>query len=106
MNLKGCYVGKRVAAAAVGVLAAAMLVPTIWAQKASAAGAFAPLQQWKAAVTAGNVTALKALYSSNPPAKVASPAGEGSADTEAAFWTGLKARRIDVDVLQSNSPQA
>src|SRR5690348_12080969 len=97
------YFEKRARAVLAGMLVCALCLPAMWAQKASGAGAFAPLQQWKAAVAAGNTTALKALYSSNPPARIASPAGDGDADTEAAFWTGLKARRIDVDVLQSNS---
>ena len=35
---------------------------------ASAAPAFAPLQQWKAAVMAGDKAALAQLYSMNPPA--------------------------------------
>lgn len=102
--IRHCF-DKRMQAVLVGLLVCALCLPAIWAQKAGAAVNFAPLQQWKAAVAAGNMTALKALYSSNPPARVGSPAGDGTADTEAAFWTGLKARRVDVDVLQSNSPQ-
>ena len=66
---------------------------------------FAPLEQWKAAVISGNVSSLKAMYSSNPPARVETVSGASSPEAEAAFWTGLKARRMKLDVGQSSSPQ-
>jgi thioredoxin 1 len=68
--------------------------------------AFPPLEQWKAAVVAGNVTALHALYSSDPPARVMTAAGDSSTDTEIAFWMGMKPRHIKLEVIQSQSPQA
>ena len=67
--------------------------------------AFPPLEQWKAAVLSGNVTTLQALYSSNPPAQVATAAGASNVTSEVAFWTGLKARRMKLTVIQSESPQ-
>jgi len=67
---------------------------------------FPPLEQWKSAVIAGNVTALRALYSSDPPARVMTAAGDSSTDTEIAFWMELKPRRMKLDVIQSESPQA
>jgi hypothetical protein len=67
--------------------------------------AFPPLEQWKAAVIRGNVAALQALYSSNPPAQVATAAGASTASSEVAFWTGLKVRRLKLNVIQSESPQ-
>lgn len=70
------------------------------------AASFPPLEQWKAAVVAGNVTALRALYSSSPPARVMTVAGDSSTDTEIAFWTGLKPHRMKIDIIQSESPQA
>lgn len=74
---------------------------------ASAAGAaFPPLEQWKSAVTAGNTALLKSMYSSNPPARVATVAGDSTPDADIAFWAALKPRRIKVDVLESTSPQA
>jgi thioredoxin 1 len=72
---------------------------------AKPAAAFAPLEQWKAAVIAGNVAALQAFYSTNPPAQIATGAGASSVSTEAAFWTGLKARRMKLNVIQSETPQ-
>ena len=70
------------------------------------AATFPPLEQWKSAVVAGNVTALRALYSSDPPAHVMTAAGDSSIDTEIAFWMGLKPRRMKLDIVQSESPQA
>src|SRR5271167_4959248 len=51
---------------------------------------FPPLEQWKAAVVAGNVTALRVLYSTEPMPQSASLTGPSSTDTEIAFWMGLK----------------
>ena len=72
---------------------------------AKPAAAFPPLEQWKAAVLKGNVATLQALYSSNPPAQVATAAGASNVTSEVAFWTGLKARRMKLTVIQSESPQ-
>ncbi len=66
---------------------------------------FAPLEQWQKAVISGNSAVLKALYSANPPAHIVFPAGDANADTDVSFWTGLRARRIKLDVIQSESPQ-
>jgi thiol-disulfide isomerase/thioredoxin len=76
------------------------------AAHAQTPAAFPPLEQWKAAAISGNVTTLQALYSSNPPAQVATAAGASSVASEVDFWTGLKARRLKISVVQSDSPQA
>ena len=75
------------------------------AHSAKSGQAFAPLEQWKDAVIGGDALALKALYSTSPPAQVVTPAGGISADSDVSFWTGLKAYRIKLDVIQSDSPQ-
>src|ERR1035437_7755514 len=67
---------------------------------------FPPLEQWKAAVIRGNVAALQALYSSNPPAQVATAAGGSTVTSEVAFWAGLKVRRLKLNVIDRKSPQA
>ena len=67
--------------------------------------AFPPLEQWKAAVISGNVAALQTLYSSSPPAQVATAAGGSTVTSEVAFWTGLKVRRLKLNIIQSESPQ-
>src|ERR1035438_5068272 len=79
--------------------------PSYCAGQATSQPAFPPLEQWKAAVISGNVATLQALYSSNPPAQVATGAGASSVTSEVAFWTGLKARRINLSVIQSESSQ-
>src|SRR6516165_2218499 len=70
------------------------------------AATFAPVEQWKAAVVSGDAPKLRALYSTSPVARVVLASGETSPDTEVAFWIGLKARKIKLDVAQSDSPQA
>jgi hypothetical protein len=76
-----------------------------FAQAPSASSAFAPLQQWKTAVISGNAASMKALYSTNPPAQIGTPAGATNADADISFWTGLKARRVKLDILESESPK-
>ncbi len=66
---------------------------------------FAPLDQWKAAVISGNASLLKSMYSSTPAPRVMTVAGDSTPDAEVAFWTGLKARQVKLDVSQSTSPQ-
>jgi len=45
------------------------------------------------------------LYSTNPEARIVLASGETSAETDIAFWIGLKARSIKLQVAQSESPQ-
>jgi hypothetical protein len=71
----------------------------------SSAASFAPLEQWKAAVVSGNTTLLKSIYSSNPPAQVKTATGEAGAEGDTDFWTGLKARRMKLGLVKSESPQ-
>lgn len=72
---------------------------------AKSVAAFPPLEQWKTAVTSGNVATLEGLYSSNPPAQVATATGGSTITSEVAFWTGLKARRMKLNVIESQAPQ-
>ena len=67
---------------------------------------FAPVEQWKAAVLSGDAAKLRALYSTNPAARVILASGEAGAETDVAFWIGLKARRVKLEVAQSTSPEA
>ncbi|MGC2722253.1 MAG: thioredoxin family protein [Candidatus Acidiferrales bacterium] len=51
---------------------------------------FAPLAEWKAAVSAGDIKALEALYTTNPPSQSRSPLGESSDPTsEPLYWASL-----------------
>jgi thioredoxin 1 len=62
---------------------------------------FAPFEQWKAAVLAGDAVALKTLYSTNPPAEVSVKLVKGGADTDINFWLGLKVRNMKTDVVRN-----
>jgi thioredoxin 1 len=87
----------------VSVLAASGQKAPVKPQQAVAT--FAPLEQWKAAVLAGDAAKLRALYSTNPEARVILQSGETNAQADIAFWTGLKARGIKLEVAQSTSPK-
>lgn len=66
---------------------------------------FAPLEQWKSAVTAGDAMGLRALYSSSPVAQITVAKSTLDADADVAFWTGLKAKKLKAEIVQSESPQ-
>jgi thiol:disulfide interchange protein len=66
---------------------------------------FAPLEQWKTAVLAGDAGGLSSLYSTNPALQVAIGKGASDATAETSFWVGLKARKIDLQINQKTSPQ-
>jgi thioredoxin-related protein len=83
----------------------AIATVTAWAQSNSA-GNFPPLQQWKAEVLSGNAAALKASYSANPEAKIDTDNGPSDVASDVAFWAGLKAKQVKIDIVQSNSTGA
>jgi len=62
---------------------------------------FTPFEQWKAAVLAGDAAALKALYSTDPPAAVFVKLVKGDADSDINFWLGLKARSMKTEVVRN-----
>lgn len=70
---------------------------------------FAPLESWKTAVLAGNVSALKALYSTDPPATTKTPkATIADPSEEPEFWAALKTSglsRLTLHVAHFDSPQ-
>jgi thioredoxin 1 len=67
--------------------------------------AFAPLEQWKNAVLRRDPVGLKMLYSTSPPAEVAAPGDQNTAAAEVNFWIGLKAQQMNLDVVETSSPQ-
>ena len=78
------------------------------AYPAQANGGFLPLEQWRATVIRGDAGALKALYSSQPEARInviTKGSTQVSVDSDIAFWTSLKARRVELKVSQSQEPQ-
>jgi thioredoxin 1 len=61
---------------------------------------FPPLEQWRNAVIAGDAAALKTFYSTTPAAEVEANKIPGSADADCAFWLGLKARSIKLEIVR------
>ena len=77
----------------------AVIASYSWGEAADAS--FAPFEQWKAAVLAGDAVALKALYSANPPAEVSVKLVKGGADADINFWLGLKVRSMKTEVVRN-----
>ena len=100
------FLYRRFASLLITIILASALSHAVGQSTPQSAAPFPPLEQWKSAVIAGNVTALRALYSSDPPAHIMTATGDSSTDTEIAFWMGLKPHRMKLDVIQSESPQA
>lgn len=80
-------------------LAAAQLAPS------ADATPFPPLDQWKNAVLAADTAGLTSLYSTSPALQVQTDKGASDAASETNFWIGLKAQKIDLNVIQKQSPQ-
>jgi len=93
-------VGLLVSAALVFVLPAGSAGAHSAAQTVDASSAFAPLEQWKNAVIAGNSTSLLALYSTNPPAEIQANGAVTGADADVNFWLGLKARSMKLKIVR------
>lgn len=82
------------------------------AKKASGAApsfAFEPLDNWKAAVLAGDRAALSSYYTTSPPARTKTPKAESlDPSEEPMFWSSLKPAgldRLNVMVLEANTLQ-
>ena len=73
--------------------------------RAQASDSFPPLEQWRMAIVGKNTDSLKALYSSSPPAAINTPSGTVDGDADVAFWIGMKARSMDVRIVQSDATQ-
>jgi thioredoxin 1 len=86
------------------ITVAAMLCgQNVFAQASAAdfSTGFSALDQWKAAIIAGDSSALKALYSTDPAPQVQANGVAASADADAAFWLGLKARSMKLEIVRS-----
>lgn len=64
---------------------------------------FAPFEQWKSAVLAGDAAALKALYSVDPPAQIRVKSVMHDAEADTSFWLGLKPRSMKVEIVRNVS---
>jgi hypothetical protein len=61
---------------------------------------FPPLDQWKAAIIAGDAAALKSFYSTDPAAQIKANGAAASADADINFWLGLKARSMKLEIVR------
>lgn len=61
---------------------------------------FPPLDQWRATVVAGDSAALKEFYSTDPAARIEANGATSSADADIAFWLGLKARSMNLEIVR------
>ncbi len=79
------------------------------ASGAASAFAFEPLDNWKAAVLAGDKAALTGFYMTSPPAKAKTPQGETlDPAEEPAFWSTLKPaglEHLNIQVLEAKTLQ-
>ncbi len=68
-----------------------------------------PLDQWKRAVLAADVDKLKTFFSPSLSVQVLVETGKGDQPSnvadEAAFWAGLKAQSLDIEIIRTASPQ-
>jgi thioredoxin 1 len=67
------------------------------------ADGFAPLQQWKGAVIAGDAAGLKALYSTDPSADITADGAKSDISADVNFWLGLQARSIKLETVRSKT---
>ncbi|MBV9180701.1 MAG: thioredoxin family protein, partial [Acidobacteria bacterium] len=67
---------------------------------------FSPLDSWKTAITTQNATALKLFYSSTPPAQISTDQGQLDVGGEVVFWLGLRAKSMQLKIIQADSSQA
>jgi thioredoxin 1 len=80
------------------------------ASHATSSSTFASLEQWKAAVVAGDKLALAALYSTSPAAAAETPQGKTQdPNEEPSFWSSLHAEGLgefNPKILEMDRPQA
>jgi thioredoxin 1 len=83
----------------------ALTATVAWSQSADTSAPFAPLDQWKNVVIAGDTEGLKMLFSTSPAPKVSVGKEASDVAAEAGFWRGLKASQITLDITQKQQPQ-
>src|SRR3954469_3273534 len=71
---------------------------------ADAPETFAPFEQWKTAVLAGDAAALKTLYRADPPVQVRINTLTRDADADINFWLELRPRSMSVEIIR-NEPR-
>lgn len=95
------------------LLAVALVViaPAGWTQSSSKQEAttpekFEPFEQWKDFVLKSDAMGLKTLYSTNPVAQIKVGSDRDlDISGDVRFWTGMRAKSMKIDVLQSGASQ-
>jgi hypothetical protein len=91
------------------VFTLALTTSSAWAQANSPAApdaaSFAPFQQWVAAILTGDAAALKALYSTDPPAQISVRGSTVGANADVNFWMGMKVRNMSVEIIRTTTPR-
>ena len=72
----------------------------LFAQTLADSTGFPPLDQWRSAIVGGDPAALKALYSTDPPAQVQAKGVAAGADADVDFWLALKARSMKLEIVR------
>src|ERR1051326_1805124 len=83
----------------------ALTASIAFSQSADTSAPFAPLDQWKNAVIAGDAEGFKMLFSTTPAPKVSIGKEASDVAAEANFWKGLKASQITLDIAQKQQPE-
>jgi thioredoxin 1 len=88
-------------------MASASLHPAA-GQTADAAG-FAPVEQWRIAVAAGDAAALTKMFATSPPPQIKGADGKDTTiESEVNFWEGWKAKgltNVRVEIVKEQLPQ-
>ena len=105
MNLRITRHRVRFGAIDVTAVVLVMMACASWAQDFHTAPSdtskpFPPFEQWMAAVLTGDDAGLKALYSSDPAAKIFINRVTHEAEVDTSFWMGLKARSMKVELIR------
>lgn len=82
-----------------------LLLAAVCVAQTEPATSSVPLDEWKNVLLSGDAASLRAMYSVQPAARVLAPGGETDAEEDLAFWTGLKIKSMDLDIIQSVTPQ-
>jgi thioredoxin 1 len=93
-------------AVALVAVAPAGLTQSSSKQEATSREKFDPFEQWKDFVLKSDAMGLKTLYSTNPVAQIKVGSDRDlDISGDVRFWTGMKAKSMKIDVLQSGASQ-
>ena len=82
------------------LLISTLMATAVLAQSAAPADSFAPFEQWKASVLAGDATTLKTFYSIDPAAQIRIKTVMQGVDADTNFWLSLKPKSMSVEFVR------